>query len=252
MRTFVNFIPRAFCLLGLVALAACEAPDGSTEAPDTALVSSVMRGLGAIDPKEKPIEYTPRGPLAMPAEPLNLPQPETKVAGTKSENWPKAQENPEYAKLKELYAQDSGAFGNRLNPEQMRGFKVTGVTGQDFVQSEETRRQEELLTGGKLTASERKAIEAKIKKLKAEQTGMNQANLGRRQYLTEPPTAYSTPSADAPMPQIVATEESAGQSSSPVPRSPVCAKRKRIIRPANDAPHGRRFLPRRAFQMNKL
>ena len=67
-----------------VSIVACQSgsdgfSDGSTndEAPDVAMVRSLMEGLGAVDAKtDKKIEYTPRAPLAMPSKVDTLPPPE--------------------------------------------------------------------------------------------------------------------------------------------------------------------------------
>ena len=73
MRTLVGFVKNSAVLVLLAGLAACQAADGTSQAPDVALVDTVMKGLGAVDPNEKQIEYKPRGPLAMPAEPTATP-----------------------------------------------------------------------------------------------------------------------------------------------------------------------------------
>lgn len=209
MRTVVGLVKNFAVLALLAGLAACQAADGTSQAPDVALVDTVMKGLGAVDPNEKPIDYKPRAPLAMPAEPSNLPEPETNVAGTNSENWPKQQQNQQLTEIQELYA-SSGKAGSMnaepLSPEQMRGFKITGVTGQDRNLSSE-RRDNELTEGGKLTRAEQRAEWERLQKLKSQQAGVDQSGLAQRRFLTEPPTDYSTPSPNAPMPEIVNTKK---------------------------------------------
>jgi hypothetical protein len=192
-------------LVLLAGLAACQAADGTSQAPDVALVNSVMKGLGAVDPNEKPIEYKPRAPLAMPAEPTSLPEPETNVAGVNDKNWPDQRENEELTKLKEIYA-SSGKAGSmnsdKLTPEQARGFKITGATGQTR-DLEAERRFNEVTEGGKLTRAEQKAEWERLQKLRSQQAGIEQNGLSSRRYLTDPPTGYSTPSPDAPLPEVV-------------------------------------------------
>ena len=62
LRTSSKSLLRPIALFALLGLAACQAADGTTQAPDTALVKSIMAGVGAVDPKAKPIDYKPRGP----------------------------------------------------------------------------------------------------------------------------------------------------------------------------------------------
>ena len=205
MRTVVGLVKKCAVLVLIAGLAACEAADGTTQAPDVALVNSVMKGLGAVDPNEKPIDYKPRAPLAMPAETAKLPEPETSVAGTNSPDWPQQRESDQLTELRQVYA-SSGKRGSMneepLTPEQMRGFKITGVTGQgrDF---EAERRDNELSEGGLLTREEQRAEWEKLQQLRAQQAGLEESGLANRRYLTEPPTDYSTPSPDAPMPEVV-------------------------------------------------
>lgn len=205
MRTVFGLVKNSAVLAILAGLAACQAADGTSQAPDVALVNSVMKGLGAVDPNEKPIDYKPRAPLAMPSEPDKLPEPETNVAGTNSENWPKQQQNQQLTEIEELYA-SSGKAGSMnsepLTPAQMRGFKITGVTGQGRDLATE-RRDDELTDGDTLTRAEQSEEWERLQKLKSQKAGIDQSGLATRRYLTEPPTDYSTPSPDAPMPEVV-------------------------------------------------
>lgn len=200
LRTKNGLVKNLAVLAALLGLAACQAADGTTQAPDTALVSTIMKGLGAVDPDEKPIDYKPRAPLAMPSKTESLPEPETNVAGVNSPDWPKQQESEELRELKALYA---GSADKRLTPEQMRGFKITGVTGTAPLNTEEQRREAEIADGAPLTREEQKAEWERLQKLKAQQAGLANNGLTQRRYLTEPPTEYSTPSPDAPLPEVV-------------------------------------------------
>lgn len=201
-RTRFDLAKRSCVLVLLAALGACQAADGTSQAPDVALVDSIMRGLGAVDPKEKPIEYKPRAPLAMPSETASLPEPETKVAGTQTADWPEQRENEQLTEIKRLYT-ESGDQDERLTPEQMRGFTITGVTGQRQRDIAGERRDTELGEGGTLTRAEQQAEWERLQKLRAEKAGIDNENVASRRYLIEPPSTYSTPSADAPMPEIV-------------------------------------------------
>lgn len=203
VRTRFSWV-RIFVVIALATgLAACQAADGTSQAPDVALVNSVMKGLGAVDPNEKPIEYKPRAPLTMPAEPGKLPEPETEVAGVDSENWPKQQDNAQFEELRELYADANGVNSNPLTPEQMRGFRITGVTGQTTRDLEAERREIDTAEGEVLTRDQQREEWEKLQQIKAQQAGLDQTGLATRRYLTEPPSAYSTPSPDAPMPEVV-------------------------------------------------
>ncbi|MET1413939.1 hypothetical protein ABVF61_16835 [Roseibium sp. HPY-6] len=204
MRTKLNWVKKSALLVLMGGLAACQAADGTSQAPDVALVNSFMSGLGAVDPNEKPIDYKPRAPLAMPAEPGKLPEPETEVAGTDAANWPKQEENTQFEELKELYAGSGGGLNKQpLTPEQMRGFKITGVTGQATRNLEAERRENDVAEGEVLSRQQQREEWERLQQIKAQQAGYEESGLASRRYLTEPPTTYSTPSPDAPMPDIV-------------------------------------------------
>ncbi len=207
-RTVVDLVKRSSVLVLLAGLAACQAADGTSQAPDTALVTSMMRGLGAVDPNEKPIDYKPRAPLAMPSEPTSLPEPETNVAGTQSADWPQQQENAQLTELKQLYAK-SGSQQDPLTPEQMRGFRITGVTGTEQRNRTAEERERELLEGDVQTSAEQKAEWERLQKITAQKAGVDQSGLASRRYLIDPPTTYSTPSPDAPMPVVVKAKRKA-------------------------------------------
>ncbi len=204
VRTKANWIKNGAIAVLLTGLAACQAADGTSQAPDVALVNSFMTGLGAVDPNEKPIDYKPRAPLAMPAEPGALPEPETEVAGTDSANWPKQGDNTQFEELKELYASsNSGINKQPLTPEQMRGFTITGVTGEATRDLNEERRQNGVAEGDVLTRDQQRAEWERYQQIKGQQAGLENNGVATRRYLTEPPTSYSTPSPDAPMPDVV-------------------------------------------------
>jgi hypothetical protein len=222
-RTMVEVAKRSFVLVLLAGLAACQAADGTSQAPDVALVSGLMKGLGAVDPNEKPIDYKPRAPLAMPSEPTKLPEPETDVAGINSEDWPKNQKNEQLTQLEELYASSgkrNSMNSEPLTPEQMRGFKITGVTGQPR-NLEEERRFSEITEGDKLTRAEQREEWERLQKLKSQQAGIDQSGLATRRYLTEPPADFSTPSPDAPMPEIVKKKDRKPMNYDPYSSEPI-------------------------------
>lgn len=201
LRTVLDKISRPATILALVGLAACQAADGTTQAPDTALVAGLMSGLGAVDPKAKQIEYKPRAPLAMPLEPTALPQPETKVAGTQSEAWPANEKNQDLEEIKAIYASADGRNPEVLSPEQMRGIRINGAPsgGRDLATEE---RSDELIAGDRMNAAEMRRQNATANDLTKDSIVATQNSLPKRRYLTDPPVAYSVPSADAPMPII--------------------------------------------------
>jgi len=193
---------RALLLIGMGALAGCQAADGTSEAPDVAMVKGLMAGLGAVDPNAEQIEYKPRAPLAMPANPKDLPPPETEVAAADA-NWP-SQNKDDLAELKELYAGSGTMQREGLTPEQMRGFRVSSQ-GKQRDRAREIREQE-LIEGGRMTSVELQ--QNKGVSLQAAEESLFDANGNpKRRYLTEPPVAYSTPSPDAPLPNTVRVKD---------------------------------------------
>lgn len=205
LRTVImNFRFATIAVLTTALLAGCQAADGTSQAPDTALVAGLMSGLGAVDPRATPIEYKPRAPLAMPAKSGQLPEPETKIAGSQSENWPKNDQNKDLEEVRAIYASADGRHPGVLNPEQMRGINIRSNQPRDF---ENERRSEELITGERMSHAEMQAQNTSANDLTQQANALSQSNLPTRRYLTEPPITYSTPSADAPMPAIVDAEQ---------------------------------------------
>jgi len=203
--TLGDVIPKGILFAALTGLAACQAADGTTVAPDTALVNSLMAGIGAVDPNKKEIDYKPRAPLAMPADGSVLPEPETAVAGTSSENWPKQSNNAEINALRARYESKRDHNGDlkRLTPEQMAGFEIAGAERRELT-AEEILAQEpeqDLGPGKRLSPEQMKASTQAYRDLQTLQSGDGSATAAlERKYLIEPPSSYSTPSADAPMP----------------------------------------------------
>lgn len=196
LRTDTKIIKNLFVMLAVLGLAGCQAADGTSQAPDTALVKSLMTGLGAVDPNEKPIEYKPRAPLAMPSKMDSLPAPDTAVAANEKTNWPTKEVNKEFEQLKKVYA-TSGTGSDKLTPEQMRGFTIKGTSPkQDTALS---RRQAELGTGELMTREELANGHRQV----SADTTINVEQRLERKYLTEPPAAYNAPAANAPVPTIV-------------------------------------------------
>ncbi|WP_420411993.1 hypothetical protein [Roseibium sp.] len=200
--TLGDFISKGFVLAAVTALAACQAADGTTVAPDTALVNNIMAGLGAVDPNKKEIDYKPRAPLAMPAEGSNLPEPETQVAGTNAANWPQERNNEELNALRDRYKESYDYNGDlkRLTPEQMAGFEIVGSEKKEFKPGKLDVQRPDGSTN-RISVEEMKTGSKRFDELKQQKDGSKSAEFAlKRNYLIEPPAAYSTPSADAPMP----------------------------------------------------
>ncbi|MBA5779010.1 hypothetical protein H2509_17925 [Stappia sp. F7233] len=166
--------------------------DGTVvEAPDKALVRSILGGLGAVDPSEKPIEYAPRAPLAMPTNlHADLPPPEKAETAA---NWPQASD-AELQKLREAYA-TSPLTGNRLTPEQLRGLPQLASSNERDLVAE--RKAQDEIDGKRLSPDE---LTKKRTLTKVDTSKLLDAN-GQpiRRYLIEPPVEYSTPAGDAPL-----------------------------------------------------
>ncbi|WP_417685524.1 hypothetical protein [Roseibium sp.] len=201
LRTVISNIRLIIMsVLAGAVLAGCQAADGTSQAPDTALVASLMSGLGAVDPNAKPIDYKPRAPLAMPANKSALPAPETQVAGSQSEAWPKKQNNKDLEEVRAIYASAGGRHPERLTPEQMRGINIQSNRPRDIAAE---KREQELAEGERMTNAELKAQSVSANDLTKQANALTINSLPARRYLTDPPTEYSIPSADAPMPEIV-------------------------------------------------
>lgn len=183
-----------------VALAGCLSNSdgfyGSSEgdAPDVALVKSLMGSIGAIDPKTKPIVYEPRAPLAMPGERTNLPNPEAE-ANAVPPNWPRDKD----AELAGISAdadrrQNRGTRGGEpLNSrvaiqDVQKGVPVgqARARGQTIGLSKEP--------DPKLSIHDMKNLKVRTPDSSAI---LDENGQPKRQYLIDPPVEYSTPAATA-------------------------------------------------------
>ncbi|MBD8892961.1 hypothetical protein [Roseibium litorale] len=200
LRTIMKTFSRPLLvLIAAAGLAACEAPDGTTQAPDTALVAGLMSGLGAVDPHAKPIEYAPRAPLAMPSNMDSLPQPETRVAGKDSPSWPQSQQNKDLAEIQEIYKGTDRMHSGVLRSEQMRGINIRNDASIDRLAES---RDQQVISGDKLSPAELRAQNSSANTLSREVAGnSNEAGIKRR-YLTDPPTKYSQSSDGSKLPEV--------------------------------------------------
>jgi hypothetical protein len=210
----------AVCASALL-LAACQTgSDGfndgteADEAPDTAMIRSLMEGLGAVDARsEAKIEYTPRAPLAMPSKMDTLPPPEAPEVVA---NWP-TQNEDDLKRIQEVYRNDGRGSSDldgdgRSNARQSRGIQqlVSGGDGRNYAAE---RQNEDRLESGKMKPNE---LNQRVGVAETSAIPVDENGVPIRRYLIEPPTAYSTPSADAPMvapekvnraPEISTTEQ---------------------------------------------
>jgi hypothetical protein len=62
--------------------------DPETEIPSASLGRSIMEGLGAVPSRQSPINYSPRGPLVMPADKTKLATPVDTKRLADDPNWP--------------------------------------------------------------------------------------------------------------------------------------------------------------------
>lgn len=192
----------AVAAVGALALGGCQSGsdgfnDGSTndEAPDVAMVRSLMEGLGAVDAKtNKKIEYTPRAPLAMPSKVDTLPPPEEREVVA---NWPETND-ADLKKIQEIYRDknpDKLEDAGPSSPLQSRGIKQFASDGSDRDIAEEIR-QENMLKNARTMPAD---LDKRVGVAKVDTRVVDANGEPVRRYLIEPPTAYSRPSPDAPM-----------------------------------------------------
>lgn len=208
VRILGDFASKGLAIAAIAALGACQAADGTTQAPDTALVQSLMSGLGAVDPNAQSIDYKPRAPLAMPAQNGQLPAPAAQTAGTNAENWPTQANNEELDRLREQFAVEYDQDGNPVQrtPQQMRGFRIVGGNaGPTEEERERARRNIELLHGDTYTAEEFAASKDRYEQFTVNKSEETAEEALQRKYLIDPPIAYNTPSPNAEMPSVVDT-----------------------------------------------
>lgn len=185
--------PLAAAFASLLLAGCVSNSEGYEEGVDRAAVRQIMSGLGAVDPQAKPIDYKPRAPLAMPAKLDDLPPPEDDKQSQVAANWPQNDDK----ELKELRAIYAGGDPNTslLTPEQMRGIRIGDGSRPDPVRDA---RDAEIREGARLTPAEMKAQHEGATKVDTSRLFDPEGRPVRR-FLIEPPVAYSTPAANAPL-----------------------------------------------------
>lgn len=210
-----SFRPRYIARLALLAaatlgLGACQSSqgfygEGSNDAPDVAVVKRLMTGIGAVDPDQKPIDYKPRAPLAVPQSTAALPNPEADPTDPEAlpANWPR-DKDAELAAIRD----SRKLTGTEALREEDRGpgrSSIQEVHSGTYMGPSPDRRNrsqreimEELRGRGDKKLS---PTELRNKKLNKPDTAALFGPDGqpRRSYLIEPPIEYSTPASTAPL-----------------------------------------------------
>jgi hypothetical protein len=147
-------------------------------------VKSVMKGLGAIDPDEKPVEAPPRAPLVIPPN-RELRTPASPDALTRGD-FPR---NPEdiAAEERRRVGEGPGNDGKVMTPDQLRKYRMANQ-GRSWSASDSDKpgralSPDELKLGGK-------SMDEAIKRTK---------NPEGRAGLIQPPDDYRKPSPNAPV-----------------------------------------------------
>ncbi len=201
-----KFVVRAAFVCGLsVALSACITGNGDysdgTEGEDGGLINEVMSVVGLESQRNADIKYKERAPLVMPSKASNLPKPDTRSLSEVATNWPVDRSKEELEEIRAFYKVEPG---QPLSVEQMRGhpaLKKTASRPRDLARE---KRENELLEGKPLTPSELSDMSKRYRNAK-KALGTDTATEApicapgdpackpKRNYLTEPPIAYSTP-----------------------------------------------------------
>lgn len=215
-------LPAALVIAGM--LGACSTgSDGFNDGeekvlPDEALVRSLMAGLGAVDPNEKPIEYAPRAPLAMPSktdEESPLPPPEDAQTAA---DWP-TDDQADLARVRAAYA--SSPLGERLTPEQQKGLPQIFRKKERDIEAEQDDAAK--ADGERLTPDELKQGFAKSNDEVDTTSLFGPDGKPVRRYLIDPPVEYSTPAGDGVLiapkkkKQAPLTADSWDEESRPIP-----------------------------------
>lgn len=194
-KTYLPSLRRAPYLLLLAGLLAgcASSSDGFVEEgrnDDTVehnAVKSIMQGLGAVDPSERPIDYKPRAPLVVPPS-TTLPAPQT--AGVADPRFPRNPEDVADEQRRAAMKGEAGKDGRIMTPDELAKYSIPGAGKVDRYDPNPGRRlsPEELKGQGSTN-------EDAIKRA---------TNPSGRKSLIEPPDSYRKPSPNAP---VVPAEE---------------------------------------------
>lgn len=150
--------------------------ENAGEAEDEGLVKGLMTGLGAIDPREKPIEYKPRAALVVPPK-KDLRAPENADAALASRQFPR---NPEDRTVDRPKGDTSG-FMSLAEQQKFSNLPV----------ERQARPVQDPTEAAKPLAPD------KLASPPASQVAESTASM-RRKTLIDPPKDYATPSPNAP------------------------------------------------------
>ncbi|MEJ1156839.1 hypothetical protein [Prosthecomicrobium sp. N25] len=153
------------------------------EAIDKNLIKGLMSSMGAIDPKERPIEYKPRAPLVVPPK-RELPAPQDPNALTG--NFPRNQEDVDLAMAK---AAEKGQPdpGRAWTPDELARYRIEGAGRTRYDTDDRA-------AGRRLTPEEMRGQSVRNQEALA-----LAKNPGPRRSLVEPPVEYRKPSPNAPL-----------------------------------------------------
>jgi len=184
--------------------------------PSANVFGSILGGLGGTT-NQRRIEHKPRSPLVIPPS-RDLPPTEEKIARGDPANWPNDPDLAE-AKLREEWAKNSDgktpfpgadATSKRSDPGYVAKHRVKGGGLRDYAKAS---------SGNDATESRNFVMSPdKLRSLKVktpEAVEVDENGVPIRRYLTEPPTAYRVPSADAPMEVPEYTDEELGLKRNP-------------------------------------
>lgn len=189
MSVLVRFA-RPAVLVAALGLAGCASStsgfvdEGSEDgSPEQNLIKGMMTTMGAIDPKERPIEYKPRAPLVVPPK-RTLPAPQDDSA-LRASNFPRNQEEVD-ADIAKLGSGDPDP-GKVWTPEQLAKYRLRTDSRReaDLYRPDPTR---------PLSPDELRGQHA-LNKQAMEAAAKSQG----RSSLIQPPETYRTPSPNAPV-----------------------------------------------------
>lgn len=151
--------------------------ENADEVEDEGLVKGIMTGIGAIDPRERPIEYRPRAALVVPPK-KDLRTPENTDAALAGKQFPR---NPEDQRVDRPKGGDTSAFLTLADQEKFSNLPQAR-SQRSSVSPEDAARP---LSPDKLATPPAGDVAV--------------SNTARRKKtLLDPPKEYATPSPNAP------------------------------------------------------
>lgn len=191
----------SLALVAVLALAGCSSStsgftdEGSDDnvGIEQNLIKGLMTSMGAIDPREKPIEYKPRSPLVVPPQ-RNLPTPQNQDALLNAHNFPRNQEDVDREFARNA-AKNAGDPGRAMTLGEQARFRLPSGTQAKITRPVDEREASRPLTPAEM-AGQGEATRAAMAEVEGSSAPLNQR---KRRLLTDPPEAYRTPSDKAPV-----------------------------------------------------